>query len=336
MERNGKMKRKIAIYARQSIDKGDLSYSIEQQIEECKRRARSDDCIEYADKGFSGKNTKRPDLERLIEDIKDGRIEKVVVYKLDRISRNICDFYSLYEIMKENNCSFMSASEPFDTSYFGGEAMMGILAVFSQLERANIQKRVKDNYYYRIANVGSWAGGPAPYGFSNGRNEQGKPALIPIPEEIEAVKFMFRVYTKDNNMSLSKLARLLHEEGYSSRKRERFDNVSIARILRNTIYVSADENLYNYFKSKKIHFENEDITRWDGSCSCHIVGKKHNSNYHSYNDLSEQSIYLTNISGFINSLTYIEAQEKLMSNKQLAGAKKEGTVLQELSGKVKC
>ena len=82
--------------------------------------------------------------------------------------------------MQEHNCDFVSATEPFDTTGMG-VFLMGVLALFAQLERENIQKRVKDNYYYRTATTGSWAGGPAPFGFKNGRNEDKKPTLIPIP-----------------------------------------------------------------------------------------------------------------------------------------------------------
>ena len=76
--------------------------------------------------------------------------------------------------MEKNKCEFVSASECFDTSSAMGKAMMGILAIFAQMERENIQKRVKDTYYYITAETGSWAGGPAPYGYKNGRNEKGK------------------------------------------------------------------------------------------------------------------------------------------------------------------
>ena len=129
--------RQEAIYARQSVDKKD-SVSIETQIDECKKHCSSASPRIYQDKGYSGKNTERPDVQRLIKDIEAGIIEKVVVYKLDRISRNITDFYKLYEVMQSNNCQFVSHSEAFDTTSSMGRAMMGILAVFAQMERENV------------------------------------------------------------------------------------------------------------------------------------------------------------------------------------------------------
>jgi len=79
-----------AIYARQSIDKKD-SISIESQLSMCEHETRGNEFKQYSDKGYSGKNLDRPDFERLMEDIKSGLIKRVIVYKLDRISRSIID-----------------------------------------------------------------------------------------------------------------------------------------------------------------------------------------------------------------------------------------------------
>ena len=119
------MSRTEAIYARQSVDKKD-SVSIETQIEKCEYITKGN--VEtYKDKGYSGKNTARPDLERLLKDIKANKISRVIVYRLDRISRNITDFYNLYSIMQEHKTDFISVNENFDTSSPMGRAMMGIL-----------------------------------------------------------------------------------------------------------------------------------------------------------------------------------------------------------------
>lgn len=140
------MKRTEAIYARQSVDKKD-SVSIETQIEKCELITTGKANI-YKDKGYSGKNTDRPELEDLINDIQANKISRVIVYRLDRISRNITDFYNLYSIMQEHGTDFVSVNENFDTSTPMGRAMMGILIVFAQMERESIQERVKDNYYF--------------------------------------------------------------------------------------------------------------------------------------------------------------------------------------------
>ena len=126
-----------AIYARQSIDKKD-SISIESQIEFCKYELRGGNCREYQDKGYSGKNTDRPQFQMLVEDIKRGLIARVVVYKLDRISRSILDFANMMALFQEYNVEFISSTEKFDTSTPMGRAMLNICIVFAQLERETI------------------------------------------------------------------------------------------------------------------------------------------------------------------------------------------------------
>lgn len=324
--------RKEAIYARQSVDKKE-SLSIEGQIEQCKFKV--DNALVYQDKGYSGKNTNRPELQNLISDIKANKISKVVVYKLDRISRNITDFYKLYEIMDKHKCAFESVSETFDTSNSMGKAMMGILAIFAQMERENIQKRVKDNYYYRTAETGSWAGGPAPYGFRIGRNQNNKPTLVIDEYEMNAVMAMFALYCGVEHCSLGEIARWLDSNGYKPRKKGSFESSTISKILQNPIYVIADNALYKYFKTKQINFLNKEED-WDGSTSCHIIGKRTgNSNIRSYTDMKEQSVYLTNFPGVIYSVQYIAVQKQLAQNKQIARAREIGR-LEELSGKLKC
>ena len=184
--------RQEAIYARQSVDKKD-SVSIEAQIEQCRALAKTQEPLVFQDKGFSGKNTERPDLKRLFEAIRAGRISTVYVYKLDRISRNIVDFNQLYQTMEAYGTEFVSVNEKFDTSSVMGRAMMQIIAVFAQMERETIQQRVKDNYYYRITD-GRWAGGPAPYGYKNARTENNVPTLKPVPEELNLVRAAFSLY----------------------------------------------------------------------------------------------------------------------------------------------
>lgn len=325
--------RKDAVYARQSLDKKD-SLSIETQID--MGLGRADEGAEvYRDKGYSGKNTDRPDLQRLKADIEANKIKRVIVYRLDRISRNIADFYQLYQLMEVHKCEFVSISEQFDTSTPMGRAMMGILIVFAQMERESIQERVKDNYYFRIEEDGRWPGGPAPKGFDNARTRDRKPTLVPNAD-IEMVKLAFDWYGNDANTSLGQVARKLYEMGYrSNRENGRFDNVTIARILQNPVYAIADGLLYKYYKMRKAQISNaEDL--WDGTTSAHIVGKKAgNANTRKYTSLEEQTVYRTNFSGVIPSALFISVQERLARNEKMGRANAPSKML-ELAGLVKC
>ena len=138
-----------AAYARQSLLKKD-SLSISGQLDMCRKMAGGDLAV-YKDAGYSGKNTKRPDFERLLRDIKADKVQKLYVYRLDRFSRSVADFGRLWEILQEHNVEFVSVSENFDTSSPMGRAMLHIIMVFAQLERETTAERVRDNYYRRAS-----------------------------------------------------------------------------------------------------------------------------------------------------------------------------------------
>lgn len=139
-----------ALYGRQSIDKKD-SVSIETQFEKCEGICELNgwQSKKYSDKGYSGKDTDRPDFQKLIKDIESGYIKRVIAYRLDRISRSISDFANLLNFFEKYNVTFISATENFDTSSPLGRAMIYIIMVFAQLERETIAERITDNYYFR-------------------------------------------------------------------------------------------------------------------------------------------------------------------------------------------
>lgn len=170
-----------AVYARQSVEKKD-SLSIAGQIDLCHRTADGGELRVYKDAGYSGKNTERPAFQQLMKDIRADRIGTLYVYRLDRFSRSVADFGQLWEVLQEHHVEFVSVNENFDTKTPMGRAMLHIIMVFAQLERETTAERVRDNYYRRAA-LGAWPGGPAPYGFDNGRarGRDGRevPSLIP-------------------------------------------------------------------------------------------------------------------------------------------------------------
>ena len=135
-----------AIYGRQSIDKKD-SISIESQFEFCRYELKGGEAKEYKDKGYSGKNIERPDFQRLLKDTRTGLIRRVIVYRLDRISRSIVDFAKLMELFKQYNVEFVSCTEKFDTSTPMGRAMLNICIVFAQLEREKRKREVEQKLF---------------------------------------------------------------------------------------------------------------------------------------------------------------------------------------------
>lgn len=334
-------KRKNAVYARQSLEKPG-SLSIEDQISVCIEQA-GNDCLVYSDPGYSGKNMKRPAMQKLIDDVKANKISTVYAYKLDRIGRNVTDFYQFLDILNYYDVNLIAVNDNIDTNDKSHGIHMGLYAVFAQVERESTSQRVKGNYYYRIAKDGRWAGGPAPYGFKNARNEQNAPTLEPYEPELKAVRDIFHLYSSVPDISLAKVGRILSARGYRGRKREVFDSITIARILQSPVYVKADRRLYTYLDQKGIRFllpDKMDIEtyqrKWDGSRSCHIVGKRSgNKNIRKYTSWKEQAVYLTNFPGYISSDVYIAVQERLKLNEQLKRANSP-TNMHELAGKLKC
>ena len=130
----------VGIYARKSVYR-DNSDSVQVQVKLGKEYAGiifKDKELEFrvydSDEGFSGKNTNRPDFQRMMNDVENGLLNAVVVYKLDRISRNVQQFSAMYEILHQHQVAFISVKESFDTSTPMGRTVMYILAAFAQLE----------------------------------------------------------------------------------------------------------------------------------------------------------------------------------------------------------
>lgn len=304
----------IAIYARQSIEKKD-SISIENQIEYAKREIFSEDYRVYQDSGYSGKNTNRPAFHQMMEDVKSGVIEKVVVYRLDRISRSILDFADFINVLESNQISFISATEKFDTSTPMGRAMLYIIVVFAQLERETIAERVRDNYYARVKK-GAWGGGPAAFGFDLIKTTiDGKKATICQPNErISVVQRIFELYSLPYS-SLADVQRQLIKDGVTSSGGVNFDNVKLSSILKNPAYVRADTAIYNFYKSRGAIMAN-DPEDFDGVHGCILVGKR-DANERKYKDVSEHLLAIGHHKGVVDSSVFLFCQQKLSKNKQI-------------------
>ena len=164
--------------------------------------AKLEDIVIYEDEGFSGKNTNRPQFQKMIADSKKQKPDYIVCYKLDRISRSVSDFSNFVEDINSRNISFISISERFDTSTPMGRAMMYIASVFAQLERETIAERVRDNMLM-LSRSGIWLGGTCPTGFSSERKTNviidGKIkqySYLKENEDIETVKLIFDLFLK--------------------------------------------------------------------------------------------------------------------------------------------
>ena len=319
-----------AIYARQSIDKKD-SLSIEGQIEQCRKFAGLDAKV-YKDKGYSGKNTKRPAFNELINAVKTGTVKKIFVYRLDRFSRSIADFSRMWELLEEHGVEFYSTTESFDTSTPIGRAMLNIVLVFAQLERETTAERVKDNYIHRFK-LGAWGGGPAPYGFDLTKlvSDGKKTSSLIANSNSETVKAIFEEYAKPET-TLRGIANALTQKGIHGPKRKEWDNVTLSRILHSPLYVKADNDVYWFYLAKGLQIQQE-IESFDGIHACNIIGRRDRTK-NKYNSLSGQMLSVSNHMGIIDSDLWLKVQEKLENNPQIS--RKNAGKYSWLTGLMKC
>lgn len=187
--------KKAAIYVRVSTDaQAEEGYSIDAQKEQLsaycvsKRISRFDF---YVDGGWSGSNMDRPQLRRMIQDAKDGKLSHCIVYKLDRLSRSQKDtLYLIEDVLNPNGVEFVSLNENLDTSTAMGRAMIGILSAFAQLERENIRMRTRMGMKERVKE-GLWmGGGRVPYGYDY---DQARGILVPNADA-DKVRRMYELY----------------------------------------------------------------------------------------------------------------------------------------------
>ena len=321
-----------ALYGRQSIEKKD-SISVENQLEYCKYETHGQPYIEYTDRGFSGKDTNRPGFEKMMEDIKAGKIKRVIVYKLDRISRSILDFANMMELFQQYHVEFVSSTEKFDTSAPIGRAMLNICIVFAQLERETIQKRVTDAYYARNKR-GFYMGGRVPYGYRL------KETIIDnihtsmyeeVPEESEQLKLIYSMYADSSN-SLGEIVRYLNEHKIKNLRGSVWNTARLSEMLRNPIYVEADIDVYNFFLSQGAAIYNP-ASDFTGYNACYLY-KGTVSATRKQCDLTDKEIVLAPHRGFIPSKTWLACRMRCLNNRQSAKTCKPKNSW--LSGKIKC
>ena len=326
------MNRTNGVYGRQSLDKKD-SISIESQIEHCEYELKGESYKVYKDKGYSGKNTDRPAFKALMRDIENGLISKVVVYKLDRISRSIMDFANMMSVFQKYNVEFVSSTEKFDTSTPMGRAMLNICIVFAQLERETIQQRIKDAYHSRSLK-GFFMGSKIPFGYKpeptviDGINTK---MMVVDPDEVERVKLMYEMYT-DPQTTLGDIIKHFADSGLDFGDRQ-LGRGNLCNMLRNPVYVQADLDIYEFFKNQGATFVN-DVSDFAGTNGCYLYRGRDVIGHSKY-DVRDYNLVIAPHEGIISSETWLNCRKKLMSNEDFAGGnhKAKNTWL---VGKAKC
>ena len=239
---------RCAIYTRKSTDQGleqdfnslDAQYEASQAYIQSQAHAgwtllRA----KYDDGGFSGGDTDRPALQRLLADVQAGKIDVIVVYKVDRLTRSLADFAKLVELFDKHNVSFVSVTQQFNTTTSMGRLTLNVLLSFAQFEREVTSERIRDKIS-ASKRKGLWVGGMAPLGYDT------KDRRITVNEaEADRVRTIFRRYAELGSLNL--LMADLRKRGIVTKVRilrsgEKIGGIPftrgpLAHLLRNRFYI---------------------------------------------------------------------------------------------------
>jgi site-specific DNA recombinase len=216
---------RAVIYKRVSVLKSHIdgtSLDVQQERLEAYAKAQGWEVIgTYEDAGISGKDTNRPQLQRMLKDAENGRFDAILVYKLDRLSRSVSDFHKLAGFLDKHSITLVSVTQHLDTSSPTGRLLRNILVDFANFERELITERIVDNKTHR-AQEGKWNGGFAPLGYRLVNKK-----LELVPEEAEKVKKAYQLYlsgqksmrqvAKESGIAFSRLQLILTNPIYAGK-----------------------------------------------------------------------------------------------------------------------
>jgi DNA invertase Pin-like site-specific DNA recombinase len=231
-------KLRCAVYTRKSSEEGlDMEFnSLDAQREACEAYVASQKPEgwvlvpdPYDDGGFSGGTLERPALRRLLADIEDGRVDIIVVYKIDRLSRSLMDFAKLVEVFDRKGVTFVSVTQSFNTTTSMGRLTLNILLSFAQFEREVIGERIRDKFA-ASRKKGMWMGGWAPLGYDVKDRK-----LVVNDTEAATVRRIFERFAKCR--SALTVVRELAAEGFANKYGQKLDKGRIYKLLHNRVYV---------------------------------------------------------------------------------------------------
>lgn len=241
--------KRAAIYVRVStqyqVDRASLPVQRSELVNYAKYALDIPDFVIFEDAGYSAKNTDRPDYQQMMARIRTGEFSHLLVWKIDRISRNLLDFAAMYSELKQLGVVFVSKNEQFDTSSAMGEAMLKIILVFAELERNMTAERVSAVFLSR-ANDGIWNGGKVPFGYVY--DKQTKTFSI-LEDEAKTVRLIYALY--ESSKSLVTVSKALNERGIKTRNGSEWSPTTVHTMLSNPFYSGTYR--YNYRNESDPH-----------------------------------------------------------------------------------
>ena len=196
----------------------------------------------YDDGGFSGGNLNRPGLKKLLRDCEAGKVDVIVIYKIDRLSRSLCDFADLSRFFEKWNVAFVSVTQEINTQTSAGRMMLNILMTFAQFEREMISSRIKDKMS-ATRKKGKWVGGNVPFGYYTHDKR-----LVVDKDKAPIVQRIFQRYLEIQ--APRQIARELNEDGVKTVVGKEWGRQSIYNILNNFIIRSPIRSLMDTFKKR--------------------------------------------------------------------------------------
>ncbi|EPS56390.1 TPA: recombinase family protein [Clostridium botulinum] len=285
------MSNKVAIYVRVSthhqIDKDSLPLQRQDLLNYTKYMLNIDEYEIFEDAGYSAKNTDRPNFQNMMSKIRKNEFSHLLVWKIDRISRNLIDFCDMYEELKKYNCTFVSKNEQFDTSSAMGEAMLKIILVFAELERKLTGERVTAVMLDR-ASKGLWNGAPIPLGYVWDKIKK-----FPIIDESEknTIELIYNTYLKSRSTTV--VRGLLNANSIKTKRGGSWTTKTVSDIIRNPFYKGTYRYNYKEPGRGKIKNENEWIVLDDNHPG--IIGKEL---WEKCNEIMNVNAQRNNASGF--------------------------------------
>lgn len=229
------MKKKlVGGYIRVSTERQVEGYSIEGQITQIEQYCQFNgyELVDiYADRGISGKSMNRPELQRMLNDAKNGKLDCVMVYKTNRLARNTSDLLTIVEELHRQNVEFFSLSERMEVKNSTGKLMLQILASFSEFERNTILENIYTGQRQRA--LEGYYQGNLPLGYNN--IPDNKKELMINQHEANIVKYIFESYAKGHGYR--KIANALNHKGYVTKKGNPFSISAVTYILSNPFYI---------------------------------------------------------------------------------------------------
>lgn len=230
---------RTAIYIRVSTEEQvKEGYSISAQKQKLQAFCASQDWVVsgfYADEGISAKDIKRPELQKMLKDIEDGKIDCVLVYRLDRLTRSVFDLYKLLEVFDQYDCSFKSATEVYDTTTAMGRMFITIVAALAQWERENMAERIRFGQQEK-ARQGKYVSNRVPVGYALDKENW---RLNIIEDEAKLVRKIFSLYK--SGLGVNRVARHLNQTGTLTIRGNTWSDNTVMKILRNKTYKGAIE-----------------------------------------------------------------------------------------------